>query len=259
MTKKALAAKPAWRRVRRAGSATNRIYTMLSVASYGKFSVNSISTSANTATVKRFDSTSVKPSSSQAASVKDVFSVRAAQGGSDVYLNVKTASVRSDANKTTTYVYINDWAVSNVVYNVLKERGLHTTTHWWTFDVNEDKTISLPRDRCFIDGLDEDELNDVLTEIESRLDMDKMFVFFESSKPVLPGNGARKWDDVSGQKSVNGSGIFTSTQKFLQYSAILIKSIGIESFQSRMQHLGQCESSPESNTRPVSGGRRFSE
>jgi hypothetical protein len=120
----------------------------------------------------------------------------------------------SDTKKTTTYYYVNTVSIEKAFLQALDEHGLRGEAYFgtingdyeWSCDVNEDRTITFPRDRCWIKGLDENALNEVLTTAEAKLAKKNLFFFFESSKPLQVSGGARAWDWLNSRKGVGGFG-----------------------------------------------------
>lgn len=142
--------------------------------------------------------------------------------------------VRSGSKKTTTYYYVNTTAIRDAFLQVLDEHGLRSTdysvgidngNYVWSCDVNEDKTITFPRDRCWIQGLDENALNEILTEVEAKLDMNSLFYFYESSKSLSMSPDATQWDWLNGRKGVGSFGCLLgnsplSAEDAAQYAAV---------------------------------------
>ena len=110
----------------------------------------------------------------------------------------KVRSSQLEAKETTTYVFIDADTISAAMNQVLEEYGLlhRSRSIGHIIDV-ENKKFSFDRDRCWINGLDDKETNEILSKIESKLDLNKLVGTFESSKPVRDGSGfVHKLDDI---------------------------------------------------------------
>ena len=115
------------------------------------------------------------PSSSFDVTVKITFSAPAARSS-------------KKAEETATYAYVDCQTFGVAVNQVLEEHGLSHRSRTFAYKIDvENKTVSFDRDRCLINGLNDEELNKILSEIESKLDLKSLVTLFESS-PIINNN-----------------------------------------------------------------------
>ena len=97
----------------------------------------------------------------------------------------KVRSSPLEAKETTTYLLVDFWTFGEATRQVLGEYELlyRSSTFAYIIDI-ENRTVSFDRDRCWINGLNDEELNKILTEIESKLESKSLVGMFETSKPV---------------------------------------------------------------------------
>ena len=97
----------------------------------------------------------------------------------------KVRSSPLETKETKTYLFVDFWTFSEAQNQVLEEYGLLHRSRTFAYSIDiENKKVSFDRDRCLINGLNDEELNEILSKIESKLESKSLVRTFESSKPV---------------------------------------------------------------------------